>query len=981
MRICLLGPITVSHAEGTTLPLPGKQSRTLLAVLALAEGHVVSTGKLIDALWPLHAPSDPANALQTQVSRLRKALGYRVRSHPHGYQLRDIDTDVAEFRRLVRHGQQLADRSPAEAERALDSALALWQGEPLADLRDSESLSGLITGLETERTDVQAQLIELAIANGHAADWLGQLASDVSARPLDERTVSQYMRALAATGQQAEALSLFDRTRNLLRDELGIDPSTLLTSMQREVLQGIETASSSASFVRPEPPVFEPALPLSLSSFVGRENDVKAVTGLLDHSRLVTLTGPGGAGKTRLATEIGRHIVDAGSLAVRMVELAPLNDPAQIPEVIYNSLHVVGHTKQTDSRDIHTRLRTVLADWPLLLILDNCEHVRIPAAQTVRTLLAHAPQLRVIATSRQPFYVPGEALHPVEPMPYPAPDQDVPASTIAQFPAVTLLVHRAQSFAPQFQLTDDNAQDVARICAAIDGLPLALELAAARLRTMSPADLANRLNDRFSLLTSGDSSAENRQRTLRAVVDWSWELLTAPEQTLLAQLSVFNGPTSLSSIEAVCQADPALLAELVDKSLVQLTGDGRYVQLEIIKEYAAEKLANEPGAVERMRRAHADHFADLAREASPHLTSAVQTEWLQTLAADHSNFVIGIYRMIDAGDIERAARLFAPLGWYWWMRGFRQEGLDLAEKLWDMAHDSSGGYRSDLDPQLLAEIAVAGTWGVWDGSRGPDEVLPKVDEGIRLAVEHDLADPIPIMRIYPLLRAAMVNDEPEIRRLADLYLQEDLPPWTRGMVLFQSAFLLTNDSMNMELVEQRIAEAIEIFEAEGERFGIIMATTSMAELRHQQGRIDEARTLYERSAQAEAELGGPRGDSVVGYLWLLRAEHDDPHQVLELVRSERRFAARVGNQENVLSTYVAEAMCLHRLGDDVTAKQILDETYRNLQKYKGISALQRIVLREMNRVADATQNETLAAFVRDELLPVDNPTPGEPRKS
>lgn len=973
MRICLLGPITVTDKDDRALLLPGKQGRALLAVLALADGRVVSTARLIDCLWPHQPPTDPANALQTQISRLRKTLGDRVASHPQGYMLTGVDTDVAQFRALVKKAQPQVASHPESTVELLSEALELWKGEPLSDLGTPEFTDSIVTSLRSEHDHAYSLLIDAALASGQADTWLGHLAGHISTHPLDERAVSQYMRALTAAGRPGEALEVYESTRARLADELGIDPSQRLASTHLEILRGQENPSQGSAAASPDPvqPLSEevtpPELPLALSSFIGREHDLETVTNMLQYERLVTLTGPGGAGKTRLALETGRRVASLGEREVRLVELAPVNDPAQIPQLILNAVQVAGTSRLRETSEVSAQLRSALDGRPLLLIIDNCEHLLSQTAQVVRELLSHAPQLLIVATSRQPFSVPGEAAYPVASMPYPRPTEITTAEEALHYPAIELLTQRAQSFAPRFRLTDANVADIAHICAAIDGLPLALELAAARLRAMSPADVVHRLDQRFRLFTTGDSSAENRQQTLRAVVDWSWELLTEPEQTLLARLSVFNGPTALVTIEAVCGGEPAVVSQLVDKSLVQMTDEGRYVLLETIKEYADAKLRERPGDIEWLYTAHADYFADLAQQAGPYLITRDQVEWLQVLAADHDNIVIAIYRMIDADEINRAYQILAPTGWYWWMRGHRYECVQLVERLWELRTDETGRYRPEIDKNLLVEVATAGVWGAWDGSRDPKSVLPRIDEAHRLIREYNLDGAAPVMKMLPLLRAFIASDEPETLRQSDLLLEIEPALWVRGLALIFRTFI-SSPLVSEEETEQDITAAMEIFEQLGERFGIIMIYGTAGERRHRQGRISEARQYLEKATRAEAELGAPRGYSVINYsLWLLRAERDDPQKLLEVVRTERENAIRVNNRESILASYVAELMCLRRLGELNLAHGLLRDTETQLKQYTGLTGLHPTLYQEMLFIAEELDDDELTAHAKQQL--------------
>ncbi|MFG3349206.1 BTAD domain-containing putative transcriptional regulator [Streptomyces sp. NPDC048018] len=537
----LLGPLTVADAPAAG----GPRARALLALLLLDAGRTVGAERIVDGLYGDEPPAGAANALQSQVSRLRRVLpaGVGVEHSPAGYRLTGAgpdEVDALRFERLAREGARAgAAGDPAGAEGLLREALALWRGPALADVRDAPYARGQAARLDALRIDALEEWAAARLASGgDPVPLVRELAEATTAHPLRERLRALQIRALAGAGRQAEALAVYEEVRGALADELGADPAHELAEAHLAVLRG---EPSGAAAVRPAPVAGSRPVrpPVPLTGFVGREGERERLAALLTAARLVTLVGPGGAGKTRLAVEAvadGAVFVDLGSVG-----------PGEVAGAFARALGV---------RDAAPdRLVQALADRPVLLVADNCEHVVTEAAVLVRELLAGCPQLRVLATSREALGITGESL--------------LPLAALAPRAAEELFVRRGAAARPGFT----GHARVAEICAALDGLPLALELAAARLRTLTADELADRLGDRFRLLSRGDRTAPERHRTLAAVVEWSWELLTEEERTLAARLSVFRGGATPESVARVCGLDPGdaedLLVSLTEKSLVE----------------------------------------------------------------------------------------------------------------------------------------------------------------------------------------------------------------------------------------------------------------------------------------------------------------------------------------------------------------------------------------------------------------------------
>ncbi|MEU6859524.1 BTAD domain-containing putative transcriptional regulator [Glycomyces sp. NPDC046736] len=940
MRVELLGPLRVLDETGTEVPVPAGRQRALLARLALDSPRALSADTLIDAAWPegAAAPANAAGALHTQLSRLRRLLGDRIVSGPGGYRLTDADTDVADFERLAARAETAARTgAPATVRHLAEAALELWRGPALADLEHAFADTALVR-LTARREAVAALLLDARIHLDGADTVLADLAARHAANPLDEPEAARYMRALAASGRQAEALALFETVRGALADDLGVDPSPVLTEAHLDILRGTAPAPTHPKANRISQP---------LTACIGRESELAALPELLKAGRLVTLTGPGGTGKTRLALEVIRRI-GLGGRDVGMVELAPVADPSRLPEVFIDALGLGESILARGGDDPATRLEEALWNREPTIVVDNCEHLVEDVAALLASLLGRVPGLRVLATSREALGITGETVFDVGPLPTPEPDAD-PAD-LASHAAIRLFEERARQSDPAFTVDESNARTVIEICAALDGLPLAIELAAARLRAMSLADLAARLGDRFGLLGRGPRTAAPRQRTLRAVVDWSWDLLDPAEREALARLSVFNGTVDLDAACEVCATDADAITGLVDKSLVQHLSGGRYRLLETVREYAASRLAERGETAEYYTR-HAEHYARLAEAAEPHLMRAEQVEWLDRLALDHGNLTAAIRRTIASGDANLAHRAVAPASWYWWMRGYRREGQELAAQV--------RGMEGPVDPLLRAKVAMAGNWAMWAGSLDPAAVDAGYAEAERLIQAHDLGRSEPMTQIVPIIRALLAGDEARLRAILDS-LDREQDAWVRGVgLLFVSDF--SGRAGRLELVEAELGEALAIFERIGERFGLILSLQAVAGVRMAAGDYAEARRLLVRAVEAEAEFGADLADSVVAEtLWRIDAEHgDDPASVLERMRAMTGRAERIGNDENVVASRISAAICLRRLGRVAEARDELLDAEAALPQFRDFSDVALQLYRQLVDLARETGDPDL----------------------
>jgi len=854
----MLGSFEVRTDDGVLADVPGARLRGLLIALALEPGHAVPKATLVDWIWGERPPSDAANALQRLVSRLRKALPEAsVEGYPDGYRLtvEPDAVDAVRFERLV--SQARHDEDPRRV-RLLREALALWRGAAMQDvgLTDSAAFDAAVTRLQGLRLTAMEDRFDAEISLGHGAEVVTELTDLVAAHPLRERLVAALMRALVATGRDTEALLVYQRTREALADALGVDPSPELSALHVALLRG--------ELGRREQHWLEAGrttnLRAELTSFVGKDADVAAVRELIAEHRLTTLIGPGGSGKTRLATETARTLPGDLPDGTWLVELAAIGADGDVAQSALAALGLrdalLGEAPHAEPMD---RLIAAIREREALLILDNCEHVIELAAAFAHRVLGECHRLRILATSREPLGITGEALWLVEPLALPAEDAD--PSEIESSPAVRLLQDRAGAVRKDLATDARTLSNMARVCRALDGMPLAIELAAARLRTMSLDQLANRLDDRFRLLTSGSRTALPRHKTLRAVVDWSWELLTDAERMVLRRLSVFSGGASLEAAERVCVASAGeqgageqgavepeqvleLLTALAEKSLLLAEGDGapRYRMIGMIKEYAAHRLA-EAGESDFARRAHLAYFTELAETAEPHLRRAEQLEWLAVLEAEHDNIGSAMRGALAAGEAHAAMRLAAGAGWYWWLAGHRAEGIELI-----IAATKTPGEVSD---EIRAIVYAHGVNFVTSGRGDQYQAEEWIHQAYRFSQRSQHRNPL-LGLVAPLERMLQAPDAflPAWEPLLD-----DEDPWVRALATLQLGKMRIMLGQGGRDADAHLERALAEFRVLGERWGISFALTELADRIATRGEFADACEHYEQAIAVVIEVG------------------------------------------------------------------------------------------------------------------------------
>lgn len=940
----VLGTTQVFREDGTAVPVGGARLRALLTALALAGGRPVRTGELAAAVWSEDdgggPPADEPAALQALVGRLRRSLGRQaVASVTGGYKLvveRD-DIDLFRFERLATEGgAALAAGDAVKAAGLLDDALALWRGPALADLPDGGGAAGVRA--EERLLAVRRDRAGAALALGRAEEVLPAVRQLAAEHPLDEPLQALLLRALRDSGRGAEALESYEAVRRRLADRLGVDPGAELRALHTELLTGGAPApdgTGGPGARHPAAPAPAPAAPASpqaarppararraapgnlraaLTSFVGRDEELAAVARELASSRLVTLTGPGGAGKTRLSLETAeraRAEQAAGETSapggpepaprwedgVWVAELAPVREAERVEATAEAVLTALGGhetvirggsaeqlraASDPHAGDPLAQLAERCASRHMLLVLDNCEHVIDAAARVVETLLLECPRVTVLATSREPLGVPGESVRPVEPLPDPV--------------ALRLLADRGAAARPGFRVEDDP-EACAEICRRLDGLPLAIELAAARLRSLTPHQLARRLDDRFRLLTSGSRTVLPRQQTLRAVVDWSWELLDEAERAVLRRLSVFAGGCELEEVEEVCAdlatgtADGApvagavdvagIVGSLVDKSLVVAvpvpeTGGMRYRLLETVGEYAAGKLDEVPEERERAERRHLVVYRELARVADPLLRGPEQVVWLGRLEREHDNIRAALRRALAAGDEHEALCLTLSMSWFWQLRDHRTDARVWARAAAGLGPDPFSPPRpvpplyegcTDAPPPMREELLWEARRGVrlmllTDAEDGMVELdTPERQEELR-RITRAYTPGMPqtcripgTMWIFAWIMTGTFDGLAELVDATVRGCREQAYDWNLAFVLQLRSKLTADRPRTWDQSARDAAESLEIFRAVGDAWGEAEALSGRAESACVRGEFVKAAEDYRAAIDRAERLG------------------------------------------------------------------------------------------------------------------------------
>ena len=738
MDIRILGPLEVT--DGTrVLDLGGARQRALLARLAVAANRVVTTDALIEELWGPVATAGAKQALQAQASRIRRALGdgSRLVARAPGYVLRlePDELDGARFESLLRRAGAAAAHGDLQTATELwTDAEALWRGRVLEGFEDYPFAQAEAARLDELRLGAIEARIDSELGLGRHAELVAELEALVGAHPYRERLWSHLMLALYRGGRQADALRAFEAYRRLLAEELGLDPSPQLRAIEERMVRHDPGLAPR----RPASPAPGPVVITPITSFVGRDADATNVIRCLSEARLVTLTGAGGVGKTRLALHVASGLAPQFPDGVVVCELAAIADPGDVGPAVATALGI----QPRSDRSVESSVADVLRTRQMLLVVDNCEHVVDAAALLLSTLLRHCPQVRIIATSRERLAIDGEQVWPLAPL---EPKE-----------AVELFCDRVRTVRPDLDCSGSARDGFVDICRRLDGLPLAIEIAAAQLTAMNPGDLVLRLDDRFGLLDRGSRSSPSRHRSLRTVVDWSYERLREDQRRVFGRLSVFAGSFTLDAAEEICAGDGvghgeirALVAQLVEVSLVTLVAGSeraRYRLLETLRTYGRDRLEEDGGAA-HWRGRHADYYLELARQADDGIRGSEEGCWMRRLDAEFDNLREAQRWALTNHDVDRALALSAALHRYahlamrpevytWAEHAARLPGA-AGHRLLPLALGSAatGAWtRGDLGgARRLAEEAVATAAGSPEGHLGYEAL------GVALAFSGDPA--------------------------------------------------------------------------------------------------------------------------------------------------------------------------------------------------------------------------------------------------
>lgn len=945
VRVYLLGTFRVER-DGETVHLGRHKVEALLAYLALFP-DIHTRDQLAALLWGDSPDQQARTSLRTALVTLRRALGDEIVIADRDTVQLNPDLQIwADIHELERANLQSSISS-------LQSLGSLYRGDLLTEFYDD----WVLTERERYRAIYLDGLLALTQAYRSSSDYARAIETAqtiLQNDPANEHAFQHIMFCQLAQGNRNAALDTYARCVTALQDELGVEPEPETRALY-EWLKQTPTGTTLAAKIT--------NLPIPLTSFVGRAREMSTVKQLLVRDAqlsrgngLVTLTGAGGTGKTRLAMQVATDLIDVFHEGVWWVELAPLTDPHLVPQAVAKSLGVRERTNEA----LSDTLVNALGANSLLLVLDNCEHLIEPCVVLAEKLLTHCPNLKVLATSREPLDIPGEQVWNVPTLAVP----QVQASSLAElalsFEGIRLFCERARALKSDFALTDENVVAVAQICQRLDGIPLAIELAAARVNVLTPAQIAERLDDRFNLLTQNHRTVLPRQQTLRALIDWSYDLLTEDERILFRRLAVMRGGSTLEAIEAICSAPPLtrgrvfdLVARLVAKSLLvvqESANTSRYLFLDTIQHYALEKLSGS-GEAASLYTAQLDYFCQFAETAAPLFEGPAQVEWFARVESEHANLRAALGFALEQHQSALALRLSGALEEFWQVRGYLAEGrqwLEQALQAGRAAFDSAptNDFRLVYARTALQTAALALTQGDYARTRELAQAHLELFRELDARASFGMAEIIlgKVARLQSSWETAREHFERGLAEMRTLNnpngiahavrelggIAESLGDYPRARALYQEALDASRSAGNTRDIatalnrlgglEQQMGEyaqaradyvqARNLYAALGHRWSIAAVLTNLGNVAHSEGDYPSARAYHEEALGMMRELGDRRGTAVIssnlGNAYLLLADY--PHaralhqQSLELRRAlgdKRGVGMVLGNLADV----------------------------------------------------------------------------------
>jgi predicted ATPase/DNA-binding SARP family transcriptional activator/DNA-binding CsgD family transcriptional regulator len=929
VRVWLLGGFRVSVGPRTIEQDQWRlrKAAALVKLLALSSGHRLHREQVMYTLWPDSGRRAASNNLRRTLHSARRAL-----DPPPGSQYlasqderlvlcpnSDLWVDVEAFEQAAATARR--EHEPA----AYRAAIELYSGDLLPEDRYEE-------WAEERRRELRRMflslLVELATAHEERAEYgrgAGALQRAVREEPTLEEAHAGLMRLYTLLGREGEALAQYERLREALSKRLGTEPSTATNRLRDEIASGVFPSALSSPASPPQKAeqaqeARKHNLPAPRTSFIGREREMREVKRALAMTRLLTLTGAGGSGKTRLSLEVARSLLGAYPDGVWLVELAALSEGALIPQALARALKV----KERSGEPLTDTLAEVLRAKRSLLVLDNCEHLVEAVARLVDVLLDACPGVRVLATSREPLGITGEMNWLVPSLSVPDPWQRPTVGELERYESVRVFTERARYRKPSFALTPQNAHAVARICERLDGIPLTLELAAARV-DLSVEQIASRLDDSLGLLTTGSRTAAPRQKTLKGTLDWSYDLLGEPERVLFGRLSVFAGGWTLEASEAVCSDHGVkeaevlnLLSGLVDKSLVvpEATGKGRvrYRMLETVRQYSRKRL-EERGEVQSIRSTHAGFFLALAEEADSELRGPRQGTWLERLETEHDNMRAALAWSVEGGDAEQGLRLAGALAWFWGVRGHHTEGRRWLEELLGKAPAA---------PITARAKALVGAGQLMElyGDYKRAEIITKE----RLRLYQELGDRKNIARSRADLGwiALAQGDLKRTRTLTESLVrnQESKASDVHGRRL-ETLGWLAWDQGDLERGQSLLEDGLEMRRKSGDILGIVYGLINVGYAAMLQGDYERAKKLTEEGLRLSQELGDQPGIvSLLCNLGTIAQEQGDHERAAELFKESVKRNRKLGNRAILAELVEGIAGVLGAYGGAVRAARL-----------------------------------------------------------